>query len=203
MVGLHRAHARCGRCHAACRAIRAIGGRPGLAVAPCAAWGDRFAAVSRDDCGRPKLEFSQRLSFRKAPPEPHTALHGTTSTLVAFHDDAPAAPRGRGLLRYSAGQRAPACFCTSYKICLGAAGAPSYPRPPAQPHGATSAAAPSSARRGRGARRCAPRRARGMGIPRSDSARPPFSISHLFIFLPALVWPGYRMHGCMPRSVHN
>jgi len=81
VVDLQRAHARCGHCHAACRAIRAIGGRPGLAVAPCAAWGDRFAAVSRDDCGRPKLEFSQRLSFRKAPPgdpigKPALQAHG-------------------------------------------------------------------------------------------------------------------------------
>ena len=111
-----------------------------------------------------------------------------TSTLVAFHDDAPAAPRGRGLLRYSAGQRAPACFCTSYRICLGAAGAPSYPRPPRSPtehhqqhHHRTSEVRHAGAR--------------------SDSARPPVSISHLFIFLPALVWPGHR-HSCrsVPRT---
>ncbi len=80
-ISLHRAHARCERCHSASRAIRAICGRPAPVVAPCAAWGDRFAAVSRDDCGRPKLEFSQRLSFRKAPPgdpigKPALQAHG-------------------------------------------------------------------------------------------------------------------------------
>ena len=88
----------------------------------------------------------------------------------------PPAARERGLLRYSAGQRAPACFYASYSVYLAATGTPSYAPPPPQPRGAPSAA-PSSARR------C------------GDSARPPFSISHLFIFLPALVWPGYRAVG--------
>ena len=66
-ISLHRAHARCERCHSASRAIRAICGRPTPVVAPCAARGDRFATVSRDDCGRPKFEFSQRQPLHKAP----------------------------------------------------------------------------------------------------------------------------------------
>ena len=88
----------------------------------------------------------------------------------------PPTVRERGLLRYSARQRAPACFYTSYSAYLAAAG--TYAPPPPQPRGAPSAA-PSSVRRS--------------PPVRSDSAQPPFSISHSFIFLPALVWPGYRV----------
>jgi hypothetical protein len=102
--------------------------------------------------------------------------HTPRTTLVKPghpRDDAPAAPRERGLLRYSAGQRAPVCFYTSYRVCLAAAGTPSYAPPPPQPGGAPSA--PPSV-----ARRCG-----------ATQLNLPFSISHLFIFLPALVWPGY------------
>ena len=42
------------------------------------------------------------------------------------------AQRG-GLLRYSAGQRALACSYTSYRVCLAAAGTPSYAPQPPQP----------------------------------------------------------------------
>ena len=48
-------------------------------------------------------------------------------------------PRERRLLRYSTGQRAPACFYTSYRVYLAGAGNPSYAPPPPQPRGAPSA----------------------------------------------------------------
>ena len=50
-------------------------------------------------------------------------------------------------LRYSTGQRAPACFYTPYRAYLAAAGTRTYAPPPPQPRGAPSAAA-SPARRG-------------------------------------------------------
>ena len=42
----------------------------------------------------------------------------------------PPAVRERGLLRYSAHQRAPACFYTSYSVYLAAAGTRNYAPPP-------------------------------------------------------------------------
>eukprot|EP01043_Picozoa_sp_COSAG02_P070694 COSAG02_NODE_12625_length_1517_cov_5.677010_1_plen_117_part_00 len=58
----------------------------------------------------------------------------------------PPTVRERGLLRYSARQRAPSCFYTSYSVYLAAAGTRTYAPPPPQPRGAPSAA-PSSVRR--------------------------------------------------------
>ena len=80
-ISLHRAHARCERCHSASRAIRAIRGRPTPVVAPCAAWGDRFATVSWDDCGRPKFEFSQRQPLHKASRRSHQQTDATGTRL--------------------------------------------------------------------------------------------------------------------------
>ena len=48
-------------------------------------------------------------------------------------------PRERRLLRYSTDQRAPVCFCASFRVYLAAASTPSYAVPPPQPWGAPSA----------------------------------------------------------------
>jgi hypothetical protein len=122
--------------------------------------------VGKAPCARLMEEWYERkLSSRRRSHATDNARQTRASTRRR--------PRERGLLRYSAGQRAPVCFYTSYRVCLAAAGTPSYAPPPPQPGGAPSA--PPSV-----ARRCG-----------ATQLNLPFSISHLFIFLPALVWPGY------------
>ena len=79
-------------------------------------------------------------------------------------------------LRYSTGQRAPACFYTPYRAYLAAAGTRTYAPPPPQPRGAPSAAASP-------ARRCGATQQPSPFFESPESPRQRMK-----------PWPGYRLY---------